>query len=308
MPGHSDKSLSLKESIRSFQEHLRYEKGYSENTLAAYDIDLRKMAEFLVSQGISETSAVNSRNLLDFIRNEGESGIRSSTLERRIAAVRSLFRFLFRVGYLGSDPSTLLSAPRKEKRLPSVLDRSEVLRLLESGKTDNPLAVRNRAILLLLYAAGLRVSELCSLDLSDIDYRDGLVTVTGKGRKPRMVPIGETATGTVRNYLSWRRELSTPGGNLTALFLTKSGKRIQERMVRYILSAAIGELSIQKHVSPHTLRHTFATHLLENGAGIRAIQEMLGHASLSTTQKYTHLTLDRIRESYDSHHPHAKRS
>jgi integrase/recombinase XerC len=160
---------------------------------------------------------------------------------------------------------------------------------------------------MLLYAIGIRVSELTGLDLKDIDFKEGILTITGKGNKQRIVPIGEKTRGVLLKYLSYRKELrvSAKADESQALFLTKSGKRLQDRMVRYIISGYISELSIQKHISPHTLRHTFATHLLQNGASIRVIQELLGHSSLSTTQIYTHLTIDKLKESYLENHPHA---
>ncbi len=160
-------------------------------------------------------------------------------------------------------------------------------------------------MILLLYSSGIRISELTGLNTKNVDFKEGILNITGKGNKQRIVPMGEKARMIILKYLTYRKELLNPIENKETLFLTKSGKRIQDRMVRYIINRYIDELSIQKHVSPHTLRHTFATHLLQNGANIRVIQEILGHSSLSTTQVYTHLTIDKLKESYNRFHPHA---
>jgi site-specific recombinase XerD len=212
------------------------------------------------------------------------------------------YKFLVKRDVVRRIPA-LVASPKKEKRLPEILDKSEIVALLESMETDSPIHIRNRTILLLLYATGLRVSELTSLDLSNVDFTEGIVTVVGKGNKERIVPTGETARKALLKYLPNRKELSTGGEN--ALFLNRNGGRLTARMVANVIRDACETLGVQKNIHPHTLRHSFATHLLENGANIRVIQEMLGHSSLSTTQVYTHLTVEKLKESYDEHHPHA---
>jgi integrase/recombinase XerC len=295
----------IEKYIKDFLTYLRYEKGYSLNTIESYQNDLSDFLSFLSSKGIAEPPAVTYKILHLYISVSGANSLKPATIERRVASLKSFFKYLVRTNAVKKNPAALISSPRKEKRLPVVLENSEMADLIASIPESDALSVRNKAIVILLYASGLRVSELCSLDLKDVDFKEGILLVKGKGSKERFIPAGETARKMLVKYLNYRRELSRSAPDDGALFLTKSGKRIQDRMIRYIISGYINELSIQKHVSPHTLRHTFATHLLRNGAGIRVIQELLGHESLSTTQIYTHLTLEKLKENYDNFHPHA---
>lgn len=297
--------MELEEWLNKFLSHLLYEKGYSRNTIDAYQNDLAECMKDLISQGIKELSQIDYKTLYRYIAALGDAGLKASSIERKAASIKSFFKFLVRNGAVKGNPAALISSPRKEKRLPVILEKEEVMKLIQSIPESDALSVRDKTMLMLLYASGIRVSELTGLNFRNLDLKSGVMNVIGKGNKERIVPIGDKAKQMLGRYLTWRKELEKNGGEKQALFLTQNGKRMQDRMVRYILNKHIGELSIQKHVSPHTLRHTFATHLLQNGAGIRVIQEILGHSSLSTTQIYTHLTVDKLKESYDEHHPHA---
>ena len=300
-----DSPKGIPELILNFLDYIKYEKGYSENTLIAYKKDFTEFTEFLSLTKIMDIHQINYRILHQYVVRISAQSLKPSTIERKVASIKSLFHYLIKNEIIKKNPAQIISSPKKEKLLPNILEKSEILELINSIQTDNAFSVRNKTMILLLYASGLRVSELTNLDISSIDFREGIVTTIGKGNKQRMVPIGETAKQALIGYLSFRKELLANNPQSKALFLTKSGKRIQDRMIRYIINHYITDISIQKHISPHTLRHTFATHLLQNGAGIRIIQELLGHASLSTTQRYTHLTIDKLKESYDQFHPHA---
>jgi integrase/recombinase XerC len=295
----------IEKNIEEFLTYLRYEKGCSSNTVISYKNDLDEFAAFLTGQAVSEADKISYKLLHFYISGLGKSGLKPASIERKIASIKSLFKYLIRTGAVRKNPAALISSPKKDKRLPAVLESSEITALIDSIPESGILSIRNKTVVMLLYASGLRVSELTGLNLGQIDFGEGVLIVTGKGSKQRIVPTGERALSMLKRYLACRRELAPAAGDTGALFLTKNGKRLQDRMVRYIIDRYIRELSIQKHVSPHTLRHTFATHLLQNGAGIRVIQEMLGHESLSTTQIYTHLTIQKLKESYDNSHPHA---
>jgi tyrosine recombinase XerC len=295
----------MEELITQFLNYLLYEKGYSKNTIESYHHDMTEFFSFISRQEISKIEDIQYRTLYRYIAEMGELGLKASSIERKVASLKSFFHYLMKNEIIKKNPASIVSSPKKEKRLPAILEKEEILALIASIPEKDALSVRNKTMVMLLYSSGVRISELTGLDLKNTDFTEGILSITGKGNKQRLVPVGEKTRKMLQSYLTYRRELSFPGKGNEALFLTKSGKRIQDRMVRYIINRYIDELSIQKHISPHTLRHTFATHLLENGANIRVIQEILGHASLSTTQVYTHLTIDKLKESYEKFHPHA---
>jgi integrase/recombinase XerC len=230
---------------------------------------------------------------------------KKSSIGRKLAAIRSFFRYLVRNGIVVKNPAELISTPKKENRLPFHLDIDQVTALVEAPAEDQKYVLRDRAILELLYSCGLRVSELTGLNIGEIDLSGGMVRVMGKGGKERIVPVGSRAVVAVRDYLAGRGELAGSG----PLFLNTRGQRINRRSVGRIVDGHVLQIAAFKRISPHVLRHTFATHMLEGGADLRAIQELLGHASLSTTQKYTHVGIDRLMEVYDKAHPkaHAKK-
>jgi integrase/recombinase XerC len=231
-----------------------------------------------------------------------EQGYSRATVARRLAAVRSWCRFLCRQGLLASSPATGLRGPRQNKKLPHFLGQEDIARLLTAPPADSPLGLRDRAILETLYSAGLRVGELTGLDVTDLDLEGGVATVRGKGRRERLALLGKDAVDAVRLWLTARGTLR-PG---PALFLNKNGTRLTARSVGRLLEKYLAQAGLDPRTSPHTLRHSFATHLLDNGADIRSVQELLGHRSLATTQIYTHVTTNKLRDSYHKAHPRAR--
>lgn len=294
----------MQSSIDAFLQHMKFEKGCSNLTLEAYSHDLDEWKTSLNGFGIITWDEVKYKTLVKAVTLWGEQNLASSTLSRRIAALKSFFKYRVRHEDAPDNPASLLSSPKKIGTLPETLSPDEIFALIDSMDDIKAEHTRNRAIFTLLYASGLRVSELCGLKLSEVDFGSGFLRVRGKGEKARIVPMGERAKNELKHYLGARRELD-PEARSDFLFLTRRGKNLSPRMVRVALNHAMEAAAQKKHISPHTLRHSFATHLLENGGNIRVIQEMLGHSSLSTTQIYTHLSIDRLKESYDHHHPHA---
>jgi integrase/recombinase XerC len=307
----------LRELIHRYLEHLGDERNVSPETLRAYDLDLRKLlaflAEFLgrapedIQPGDVDTLAVRS-----FLAAMTRDGLGKRSQGRTLSAVRSLFRYACREGILAANPAQAVRTPKQAKTLPRHLRPGEVENLIEAPVAgDGPLALRDRAILELLYAAGLRVSELVGLDWRAIDLSARVLRVVGKGRKERMVPFGRPAADSLRAWLAeWEAVRAAAKGrdeDEEPVFLNKAGGRLTDRSVRRVIDRWVEQAAVAKGVHPHTLRHTFATHLLENGADLRAIQELLGHSSLSTTQKYTHLEVDRLLSVYRGAHPRARR-
>jgi integrase/recombinase XerC len=293
---------SLKEQILAFTVYLETERNVSPHTLSAYRSDLDQMLSFVVREKGAAASALDVDHLLLRRYLAQLSGTtKKSSIGRKLAAIRSFFRFLLRRGTIIKNPAELISTPKKEQRLPFHLDIDQTTSLIETTDIDQKHALRDRAILELLYSSGLRVSELTSLNMSEIDLSGGMVRVMGKGGKERIVPVGSRAIEAIQTYINQRDQVAPRD----ALFLNTRGKRINRRSVARIVDAHVLKIAAFKRISPHTLRHTFATHMLEGGADLRAIQELLGHASLSTTQKYTHVSIDRLMEVYDKAHPKA---
>jgi integrase/recombinase XerC len=298
----------LSAHIRAFLDYMRAERGATAETLRAYTADLRGfeawMDEHVPSLGLQDLEVGHLRRFLaSLVRECGPA-----TLARKVASLRSFFRFLARRRGLKKNPAQQLSAPKAPMPLRSLLSVDEAFHLCDHSATGDPLALRNRAMWELLYSTGLRVSELVGLDLDRLDLAEGWLRVTGKGRKVRQVPIGEPAVRAVEAYLSRREELKGTGPqDPHAVFLNCRGGRLTARSVRRLLREAQLAVDMDPKVSPHGLRHSFATHLLDAGADLRAIQELLGHASLSTTQRYTHVSTSRLMEVYDRAHPRAKR-
>jgi integrase/recombinase XerC len=274
----------------------------SPHTLSAYRLDLEQLEEFVTSEtgGVAGIGDVNHLLLRRYLALLGKR-TKKSSIGRKLAAIRSFFRFLVRRGVVAKNPAELISTPKKENRLPFHLDIDQVTTLVEAPKDGDKQAPRDRAILEMLYSCGLRVSELTGLAIGDLDLAGGMVRVLGKGGKERIVPVGSRAVEALRIYLEGRGELAGSG----PLFLNTRGQRINRRSVARIVDLHVLRIAAFKRISPHILRHTFATHMLEGGADLRAIQELLGHASLSTTQKYTHVGIDRLMEVYDKAHPKA---
>lgn len=282
--------------IEKFIRYLEVEKNYSPHTILNYRHDLQEFKKFLGETKIENTDYLTLRKYLVGLKAQN---LNNTSISRRLSSLRSFFRFLNRENYLKNNPVAGVSSPKKEKRLPSFLTEEEITRLIESVIAKDESGLRDRAMLEVFYSTGVRISELAGLNLDNIDFISGVIKVLGKGKKERLVPIGDIAIGALRNYLDKRAKQSE------AVFLNKNGSRITDRGIRGIVAKYLRLASIKQGVSPHTLRHSFATHLLNRGADLRSVQELLGHANLSTTQVYTHLTTERLKSIYDKAHPRA---
>ena len=292
----------MKAAIEQFCSYLESERNVSAHTLAAYQSDLSQFAAFLSSQkGVSTPEEVDHLTLRHYLA-QLHKGHAKSSVGRKLSAIRALFRFLLREGRLAKNPAELVATPKKEKRLPFHLNIDQVTALMGAPPVSGELASRDRAVLEILYSCGIRVSELTGMNVGDLDLQGGLARVLGKGGKERLVPVGSYARQAAAAYLE---ERGGPAPD-APLILNARGGRLTRRSVGRMVDAHMLLIATMRKVSPHTLRHTFATHLLEGGADLRAIQELLGHASLSTTQKYTHVSIDRLMEVYDKAHPKAR--
>lgn len=290
--------------IQSFIDYLDTERGLAENTLESYSRDLRHYFEFLSGDQRSLENATRA-TIMSYLLSLQKDGRSASTIARRLAALKSFYQYLVRESRIDHDPTENLESPKQRKRLPQVLSVAEVERLLAQPDGRTPTGLRDRAMLELLYATGIRVSELVSLNVSDVNLDIGFVRCRGKGSRERMVPVGSVAVRALRDYLErgWPRLNRIPSEE--ALFVNQHGRRLTRQGFWKILKKYSRQAGITKEITPHTLRHSFATHLLENGADLRAVQEMLGHADISTTQIYTHVTKHRLKDVYARTHPRA---
>ncbi len=291
----------MKEYIDQFIVFLKTEQGVSPHTLTAYAEDLKTFSSY-IDKELKEIDYLDIRSFLAVLHHKK---LKKSSISRKLASIRSFFKYLYREGHVKKNPAKLVSSPKVPKNIPKFLPIDDVFSLMDKPQGDTFKATRDKAIMELLYSSGLRVSELTSLDLGDFDLNEAVIRVEGKGRKERMVPIGSKAIDAIRNYLPERISLKKKS---PALFLNNRGGRLTQRSVRRILLHYSRMINLNGGLSPHTLRHTFATHLLHGGADLRAIQELLGHSSLSTTQKYTHVDIRHLTEVYDKAHPMAKKS
>jgi len=291
--------------LEAFRDFLALELGTSRLTVDAYERDVRRLAQYAGGRGIAGPAAVTAAHLREFVYTLKDLGLSPATIRRQVSALRTYYRFLVGEGHAARDPSERLESPKRWRSLPSVLTLTEVERLLAAPNTDEPLAVRDRALLELAYATGMRVSELVGATLQDILFENGVARVLGKGRKERLVPVGRRALGAVALYAREIRPRLDRGKGRGRLFLNARGTPLSRVGAWGIIRGAARRASIAKRVTPHTLRHTFATHLLEGGADLRAVQEMLGHADLSTTQLYTHLDREYLRSVHKRFHPRA---
>jgi integrase/recombinase XerC len=306
-------SSPLIDAMHAFVESLPAEKGYSIHTCRAYSRDLDEFAGYMAEHGtallpeIPEEAAIGPaqvtpvmiRGYLGYLHQRNQK----SSIARKLSTLRSFFKHLVRIGVVETSPVEGILTPKRDKTLPVYLPVDAVFRLLDSIETDSILAARNRAIFETLYSCGIRVSELAGLDVFDVDASGATVRVLGKGAKERIVPIGRKALDAIQYYRDKLGAETAFGGEKGPLFLNKQGQRLSPRSVARILKKLVTACGILTPVSPHTLRHTFATHLLDAGADLRSVQELLGHKSLSTTQKYTHVSIDRLMETYDRTHP-----
>jgi integrase/recombinase XerC len=299
----------MEEALAEFLRHLGLEKNASAHTVKSYREDLSQALEFFRGKlaGHSlQPSLLTTRLLRAYLAWLHEQGYAKTTIARRVAAVRSWCRFLCRQGTLETNPAHGLRGPRQDKKLPHFLSEDDMNRLLTAPPADDPLGVRDRAILETLYSAGVRVSELTGLNLDDLDLDSNLITVRGKGKRERLALLGTNAMKAVRKWLGVRGALAPQRGRPSgAVFVNQRGGRLTSRSVGRLLEKHLAQAGLDLRTSPHTLRHSFATHLLDRGADIRGVQELLGHRSLTTTQIYTHVTTTRLQESYHKAHPRA---
>ncbi len=305
------RAASFERLILDFLAYLELERGLSRNTLQAYRSDLLAFGEFLERRGLSAT-AVQHGDLAAFLAElaTAPAPVAAATLARKVACLRSFYRHLRREGAIGHDPTAELRGPRKSQRLPRVLSRDEVGRLLRQPKGTDPRALRDRALLETMYACGLRASEAIGLQLQDVDLEEGVLCARGKGSKERLVPIGRQAVAALRAYCRGGRPVLLAAGSGGAggrLFLNRRGSGLSRQGLYKIVQGYAQSAGLKDRMSPHTLRHTFATHLLAGGCDLRSLQEMLGHADLATTQVYTHLSAERLKDAYFSAHPRASR-
>jgi integrase/recombinase XerC len=286
--------------IDKFINYLKVERNASNHTIINYTVDLDVFKAFVGDRPIETIDHLALRRFLAELRAKNYA---KRTIARKLASLRSLFRFLFREGHIKKNPITAISTPKLDKKLPVFLDVAKIEKLLLSPPESDAAGLRDRALLETLYSTGIRVSELVGLDIDDVDIISGVVKVLGKGSKERVVPIGEPALNAIRKYLD--RRAGSKAKDKTAVFLNNHGKRLTDRSVRRVIDRYIRACSIAEKISPHSLRHSFATHLLDRGADLRSVQELLGHANLSTTQIYTHVTMERLKSVYDKAHPRA---
>jgi len=302
----------MKDQIRNFLNHLSTERGFSGNTIEAYRNDLDQLADFIVDkarvEGFSpQWSAVDRNMLISYILNLKERNYAPATVARKVAAVKSYFDFLVADHIIANDPTENLSSPKVGKSLPKPLNVDEVAALLAApGKRTSLESKRDTAMLELLYAGGMRVSELVALNVEDVNVGAGFVRCLGKGSKERVIPVHERAVAAIKSYLAEARPGLLRGNDEQALFLNRRGERLTRQGFWLILKGYAKAAKITKPVTPHTLRHSFATHVLSGGADLRSVQELLGHANISSTQIYTHLTSEHVRGSYEKAHPRAK--
>ena len=312
--------------IQEFFSYLRYEKHFSDHTLKCYSTDLQQYIEFLDTEQASSTAAhsyesggtstavamevqaeilsVTAATIREFLVVLHNRNYSRATTARKLATLRSFYKFLVRRGYLQSSPVAVIRTPKQEKRLPKFLEAEQIDALFEAPDRSTLLGLRDWAMLEVMYSTGVRVSELVGLDVTDVDFDEAVLHIRGKGRRERLSPVGQQAMDAIKQYLA-KRGQPKPGESFDqqALFINKSGQRLSTRSVRRKLDKYLAQANLDPSISPHTLRHTFATHMLNRGADLRSVQELLGHRSLSTTQVYTHLTTGRLKEVYDKAHP-----
>ncbi len=291
--------------LRRYVTYLRLEKSFSPNTVAAYLRDLQKLVDFVTAEKL-DILQVTYENLEQFLAQLWDIGADPRSVARIISGIRSFYGFLLLDEYIESNPTELLESPKIGMKLPEVLSVDEIDRMLSTIDVSTMEGQRNRAMLEVLYSCGLRVSELISLRISDIYPEEEFIRVEGKGSKQRLVPISQVALDEIRNYMEYRGELTVKRGAEDILFLNRRGGKLSRVMVFYIVKQQAEIAGIQKTISPHTFRHSFATHLLEGGANLRAIQEMLGHEKITTTEIYTHIDREFLRKEILEHHPRNK--
>ena len=297
--------------IRGFRSFLKLEKSLSENSVKAYENDIEKLRQFLDREDGKAISPENvtSHELTHFIGRINELGLSANSQARIISGIRAFYRYLLMEDIISNDPTLLLETPKTGRKLPDTLSGEEIERMIGAVDLSKPEGERNKAIVETLYACGLRVSELINMQISNLHFDVGFVKITGKGNKERWVPVGNRAIRQINNYIHHVRvHLDIKKGNEDFVFLNRNGKQLTRVMVFYVVKSLAEKAGIRKSISPHTLRHSFATHLVEGGADLRAVQDMLGHESITTTEIYTHLNRKFLRETIEKYHPLGKRN
>ena len=307
------RGLYMNQYIDQFKKYLKVEKNVSVHTLRNYSIDMEQFERFLKDTNLcpaEDETAIDIKKIDNvvirtFLGSLHKKENCNSSIARKLSTLRTFFKYLCREGYLKKNPARVVATPKQAKKLPSFLPIDEAFRLMDTPDTKTLSGLRDKAILETLYGAGIRISELVSLNVTDVDLEKGYVRVLGKGRKERIVPLGSKACDAIREYINKKQDAGSKMQDSQALFLNQRGKRLTARSGWNIVDKYARRGAIKRHISPHSLRHTFATHLLEGGADLRVIQELLGHSNLSTTQKYTHINLDQLMKVYDKAHPKA---
>ena len=296
--------MDIDNAIDNFINYIASEKGLSRNTISSYSTDLKRFSDFLHGLGITDVSGITTDRILVFLKSLKTSRLSSSSVIRYQVTIRNFFRFMLKEGVLKKDPVHILELPKRDRKLPQVMNESEVESLLNSPSLiqDKKRQIRDRAMFEVMYATGLRVSELVGMTLNSIEMTVGFIKVKGKGSKERIVPIGDAAKEAVAHYLEEGRPAFLRR-TTDALFLTQQGEAFSRQGFWKLLKTYLKKTNITKHVTPHTLRHSFATHLLEHGADLRSVQLMLGHSDISTTQIYTHINTEMLKRIYDKYHP-----
>ena len=293
----------MEKFVEDFINYLSVERGLASNTLLAYRRDLRKYIDYLLHSGVANWGQVRRERVTDYIYSQKKHGLQTSSICRSLAAIKMFHRFLVREGFFAEDPTNLVDTPKLWKRVPDVLSQIEVEAMIKASDGNGWQQIRDHAILELFYASGMRVSELSGLKCGDINMDVGYVRCVGKGSKERIIPIGRTAREAVRRYLEEIRAKMVKSNGSDHLFISRLGKRLSRQSVWKLIKCYAVKANIKKPIKPHTLRHSFATHLLERGADLRSVQEMLGHSDISTTQIYTHVDRERLRHVHKKFHP-----
>ena len=294
----------MEELIDEFINYLSVERGLSQNTQISYKRDLNKYISYLKSKGINSMQTTTRKQITDFIMNLKDSGLSANSISRNLAAIKSFHRFLVIERYIKDDVTSVMDSPKLWKKLPEALNLEEVERLLSKPNLKDWLGIRDKAALELMYATGMRVSELVDLKLDNVNLDVGFIKCKGKGQKERIIPVGRKAITAIERYLNKiRPKLVKKKENVQHLFLTRLGRKMSRQTFWKIIKKYLKKAKIKKEVSPHTLRHSFATHLLERGADLRVVQELLGHANISTTQIYTHINKERLKSIHRKYHP-----
>lgn len=300
----SNKVDSANAEIKSFLNYLRHEKQSSSHTLDNYSRDLRQFQQWLEENQLADWEDIKQHNVRQYIASRHRQGIAAKSLQRHLSSIRSFYQYLLRENLADNNPAQGIRAPKVKRKLPSTMNVDEVTQLLRPG-SDDILDIRDLAMMELFYSSGLRLSELVSINLQELPAENDMLEVTGKGNKTRIVPIGQMARQAIKHWLDRRKEIAAQ--QEPALFVSKRGNRISRRTVEQRLSRQAVLHSSNQHLHPHMLRHSFASHLLESSGDLRAVQELLGHANISTTQIYTHLDFQHLAQVYDQAHPRAKR-